>query len=408
MLISKLLSVLFMIILVSPSFTTIPQPLSVSEKNGFGGDTAVQSDIEDCKDPALVFVHCNLVLNDLPSDGDFKGTVVVMDDGLSVTDWRELTSPLYGVDVDIVAYLTPDANGEVDIIKYDPTLPLTDSQWNDVLGYYPSDGHGREVISALGSIAKHAKVIFVNLQLGDDNIGFRSHADVVIWDWILNNVDSYDIDVISMSFNVYLLPPWNVISRILDIADKGVFMVSAIGNDGRYHGGTFPQGLPDVYAVASVDHENRYRQFGRFFQESKKGEYTGSAGWSPFTTSYGSEYNQDPSEAVDFAMPGNGVPIYVGGGRWEYAMGTSFSTPYLAASALIAVYAYNMGFRSVAIHSFSDPTPTEIYQLLRDSSSSSTSHNVYNGWGWIYLDILFENAFNLGRDVASSLGGGIF
>ena len=407
MLSKKLTSVVFMIILVIPSFSHPLQARYVSEKDGKIGETVAQTDIENCEDLALVFVHCNLILGSLPSDGNFKGTVVIMDDGLSVTDWRELTSPLYGVDVDIVAYLTPTPNGDVDVIQYDPTFPLTDEQWNEVLDYHPIDTHGREVISALGSIAKHAKVIFVNLKLDEDTLGFDSYRDEKIWQWLLDNVDTYDIDVISMSFTLYETEPLNesILSRIDNLASKGVFMVSSIGNWGNYNGNNFPQNHSMVYAVASVDHENRYRHFGRLFKESSKGEYTGSADWSPFTTSYGSEYDISPSTAVDFAMPGNGVPVYVGGGIWKYALGTSFSAPYLAASALIAVYAYNMGFKSVARYSYSDPRVAEIYQLLKDSSSS-TSHSIYNGWGWIYLDELFANAFNLGKTVASSLGGG--
>ncbi len=404
----RLSSVILMIILLSPSLASVPQQMRMAEKDGKIGNTAVQTNIENCEDPTLAFIRCNLILNSLPTDGDYKGTVVVMDDGLSVTDWQELTSPIYGVGVDIVAYLTPDSNGGVDIIQYDPTLPLTDAQWNDVLDYHPTDGHGRGVISALGSIAKHANVIFVNLQLDDDNLGFRPQHDPILWEWMRDNIDTYDIDVISMSFSLYDTPSLDVMLRMVDVAEKGVFMVSSIGNDGVYNGNAFPQDHPDVFAVGSVDHEDRYMYLGRVFKESSKGDYTGNAFWSPFTTSFGSDYQKDSSEAVDFAMPGNGIPVYVGGGRWEYSMGTSFSTPYLVASALIAIFAYNMGFRSIAMQSFSDPTPTELYQLLRDSSSSPTSHSIYNGWGWIYLDVLFEKAFNLGRDVASSLGGGMF
>ncbi len=47
-------------------------------------------------------------------------------------------------------------------------------------------------------------------------------------------------------------------------------------------------------------------------------------------------------------MPGHGVPVakYLIPENlrvWYYAAGTSYSTPYLSAAALIATYAYNLG-----------------------------------------------------------------
>ncbi len=397
MLNKKLSSVIFMIILFAPSTISVPQSVHalkerVPVKDGFIGFTAIQSDIEYCQDAVFLFVHCDMVLDSLPSDGDFKGTVVVMDDGLSVRDWQELTSPLYGIDVEILTYLTPDANEGVDVIHYDPSLPLTSDQWNEVLDYDPSNSHGRAVISALASIAKKARIIFVNLALGDSK-GFANPE--VAWQWLLDNVATYDI--VSMS---YSSPNMSDQEKALmnQLAQRGVFMVTTIGNDGVYAGDAYPQALPYVYAVGSVDHEDRYSRL----QEASMGDYSGSAPGSPFSTSYGSNDPSSP-EIVDFAMPGNGVPVYVGGGQWVYSMGTSFSTPYLAASVLIAIYAYNLGFSSVKKY-FSDPSTSELYQLLKDSASSKNAFSIYNGWGWIYLDILYDLAYQRGKDMAASLG----
>ncbi len=107
-------------LLVSPMIYVPQSTLALKErvlvKDGFIGFTAIQSDVVYCQDAVFLFVHCDMVLDSLPSDGEFKGTVVIMDDGLSVRDWQELTSPLYCINIEILAYLTKDFNGGVDVI----------------------------------------------------------------------------------------------------------------------------------------------------------------------------------------------------------------------------------------------------------------------------------------------------
>ena len=95
-------------------------------------------------------------------------------------------------------------------------------------------------------------------------------------------------------------------------------------------------------------------------------------------------------------MPGNGVltaqfdgTAYVA----KYSIGTSFSTPYLAAAALIAQYAYFLG--NEQIYGSGDYlTPSALYEVLK-VSSSRTTWDPYLGWGYIDLEYLYDYARNL-------------
>ncbi len=241
------------------------------------------------------------------------------------------------------------------------------------------------------------------------------YQNTKIWEWLHHNVETYDIDVISMSWNYgykYIDFNSNILPLIDSLYQKGVFMISAIRNGGKYEGSDFPTDRPYVYAVGSIDHENRGKGSDSTYY-SKKGYFTGSA-TSPcnderiFCSSYGSDTFGE--KALDFVMLGNGVPILLQNGSWVYDMGTSFSTPYLAAAALIAIYAFNKG----SFHrygTYKDPSASEIYDLLK---SAASSEDIFGGahwrtrYGWGYVDLLelYNEAYSEAYYGGGSSGGG--
>ncbi len=81
----------------------------ISYSSLYGGNA--MSGVDDCTQ--LKFISCDSILNLLPSGGDYKGTVVVMDDGLSVFDWFNIedATNANGLYLDIVAFVVPDENG---------------------------------------------------------------------------------------------------------------------------------------------------------------------------------------------------------------------------------------------------------------------------------------------------------
>ncbi|RMG26997.1 MAG: hypothetical protein D6732_20615, partial [Methanobacteriota archaeon] len=364
----------------------------IAHKNGVPGRIVTSIDgLRDCTDPALVKMKCDEWLPNAPSDGDYGGITVFLDDGLSVTDWQNLESGFYGMSIDIIGYLTPDDQGNIpDTLiggfGQDSLQGITDAD----LGYLDSDFHALGVLSAFGTIARNAKVLFVNIREKTDlpeNTGFLLY-DSRMWEWIKNNIGQYNIRIISTSINTgYLLAKNQTNTDLLtEIYEQGVFMVAAIGNDAwndPNRGHYFPNYHPYVYSIGSIDHETRGNSDDEDYY-SVENRYSGFSqacrdGENNFTlcASYGDEWDVNPAEALDFVMPGNGVPIafeptiqqVLLGHVLEFASGTSYSAPYLAATALVAIYGYSQAYYSVA-GSFAYPSVSMIYDFLKENAYS--------------------------------------
>ncbi|RMG41499.1 MAG: hypothetical protein D6732_02385 [Methanobacteriota archaeon] len=402
--------------------------LTTVQKNGVPGRVLGSvGSLRDCTDPALVKMQCNDWLSHVPEDGNYGGTVLIFDDGLSVSNWQDLENGFYGMSVDIVGYLTPDDQGNIPNtligeIGQDTLQGITDAD----LDYLGSDDHAIAVISALGTIARKAKVLFVNARYDGEPIdsGFYL-TDNEIWRWIANNVENYNIKVISTSFNVKDFP--NFDSTVFDyIYAQGVFMATSIGNKQRDDGDDFPQFHPYVYAVGSIDHETRTKSNDPNYYYSKENKYSGDNDacnsreqeerTHTLCASYGYwDFNTNPSEALDFVMPGNGVPVafnptlnqIINGYVLRYDKGTSFSAPYLAATALVAIYAYSQGYYSVAGR-LSYPSVSQIYDLLKDNAYSPyTGWDRKLGWGMPLIMDVYGAAYGEGAwDATSTTSGG--
>ena len=399
--------------------------MAMEQKNGVPRGVLSSIDgLRDCTDPALVKIQCDEWLSYLPEDGNYGGTVLIFDDGLSVSNWQALENGFYGMSVDIIGYLTPDDQGNIPDtliggVGQDSLQGITD----DDLDYSPTDNHAIAVISAFGTIARNAKVLFINARFkGEDtNLGFYI-TDNEIWRWIDDNIGVYNIKVISTSFNAKTNDYTDFDSTIFDrIHAKDVFMVSSIGNENSIEGYDFPQFHPYVYSVGSIDHETRGTSRDPDYY-SVENQYSGYSDAcrdhdNRFTlcSSYGSlDYNINPSTALDFVMPGNGVPVafnpsinqIINGYVLKYEKGTSFSTPYLAAVVLVAIYAYSEGYFSVAGY-FKYPSVSKIYDLLKDNAFSPyAGWDMRFGWGMPLIMDVFGDAYGDGIWDATSSGNG--
>ncbi len=123
------------------------------------------------------------------------------------------------------------------------------------------DFHALSVISALATVVRDVKIIFVNAKFGKYDPGFLVEKDTKPWDWLIKNAIRYDIDIVSMSFSFKKVDA-AIEDKINKLAANEVFMLSSLGNtyegsNGSNTGHEFPQNHPRVYAVGSVDHEYR-------------------------------------------------------------------------------------------------------------------------------------------------------
>lgn len=187
--------------------------------------------------------------------------------------------------------------------------------------------------------------------------------------------------------------------------------------------------------MASIDHENRgawrtgiRRIFGIPYDtyqywdddyKSKAGYLSGEAQEAkddqagcrdhtrlPFCSAYGHNTVTDPYK-IDFVMPSHGVPaayylISEKARVWYYSWGTSYSAPYLSAAALIATYAYNLGYHAKSKTSYKDPSASTLYSLLLWTASNNGFWSDKLGYGYVDLYELYHEAYDKGYQDAPS------
>ena len=95
------------------------------------------------------------------------------------------------------------------------------------------------------------------------NLGY-DFFDPSVWSWLDQNTYKFDIDVVSVSINFYNISGFDLYANMAKISkyvssmsNKGVFMITAIGNDGEYVSEQGPNLFPEFHSVSSIDHENR-------------------------------------------------------------------------------------------------------------------------------------------------------
>lgn len=108
-------------------------------------------------------------------------------------------------------------------------------------------------------------------------------------------------------------------------------------------------------------------------------------------------------------MPGHGVPQLYSAGTlirlWFYGYGTSLSTPYLAAAAIIGSYGYNKGYDTIL--GPKRPSSSLLHTLLKGAASREGVFHTRYGYGYIDLLELYNEAYAKGvADAIADRGPG--
>lgn len=441
-----------MIFVTNPMFLVInenfSQPIKGIHPLGTKGtETSDSGLVYDCTDQAFTFIGCDwwIQQNDF-STIEYPGTVLVLGLGLTAEQWQILETPRpNGYSLDIVAYVTKSYyNGDSENIHVFGGEGIDDLSGIDDadLGIYYRNAydktdkiHSLMVLSALMTVARNVKVVFVKLDIKFDTDangdgGFALY-DNQMYDWIINNIETYNIKVMTSSFEKL----GKFSNRFKEIKNRGVYLISAIGNDGKLRNSNdynsyFPSYLSQIRGIGSIDHENRGAVkvvdfiAGIPIEEyvsdyySKKGSYSGGSiygqayceqeegkGLETLCSSYG----PDEPRGIYYVMPGNGIPLLVSEDndptfKFIYSLGTSFSAPLFAGITLIALYAFGQGWRSRTTTSVDYPDVAQIDQIFRHVSSRS-SWDIRLGWGYVTIPDLYEYAFSLGQASVPNAGG---
>ncbi len=391
-----------------------------------GQQTTQLSSVMSCSDPALKYIDCDDYFR-IYGYGRPPGTVVIMDSGLTVNQWKYLESNDI---VDIIGYWVPDdPNDEYSSPRIISGVGIGDDSLSGIdnsdLMHDPDDlTHGFAMAFALGTIARNVRVLFVNVKFpGNDDRGFAIDKNNNLWGWIKYRVDTLDIRVISMSlgggrFNTLVESEINQIRHNTgNRRDHEVALVSGLQNS-KGADQYYPYRYHEVFGVSSVDHENRGGWDGVFWDSdyySSTGAFTGDHKSCQkdnyLCTRYGIDTKLTDPGITDYLMPGNGVPGVVmrdlnyNGYDYNYlnlityGFGSSYSTAYLAGAIMVLGKGYSDGCKCSDVM-----TVDNIYQTLK-SSTNSNSWDRYHGWGTVSVYYAYYYAKNLGTPPSG--GGGV-
>lgn len=174
------------------------------------------------------------------------------------------------------------------------------------------NGHGTHVAGIIGArnntfgtlgVAAGANLVSVKI-LDENGDGKLSYA-IKALQYIRENGQAGDVVNISISLDD--------ISEILDkeisaVADKGIFVAIAAGNDTRMASVVSPSRIngANIFTVSAVDSLKRFASFSNF-----------------------------GNDAVDYAAPGVRVLSTYKGGKYAYMSGTSMAAPHVAGILLV-------------------------------------------------------------------------
>ncbi len=387
-----------------------PSISSLNDLEGnIGGYPSVSPDlVKSCTHGALQFINCDdLIASNPQLTHDF--TIAVLDDGLTPLQWHYLETNPYAR-VDIVKYVFYDENtGQIietgqegvdpyDQIPdyYDTKIPNNDT--HEVYPIYPIT-HGVGVLTALGTIYRNARIIFIDIDSKNDgsnsfygkDLGFLFFPNIYDsskdpFNWIIQNRDTYNIKIISLSASYSNGFPMTTTGYFTQLYNMGVTMVVSAGNnpypynlrleDGKLY--FYPQIYPEWYTIASVNHNTSQRSW---------------------FSAWGDTYEDMPG-SVDFAMPGEYVPIVrptivdtKGTHKlsWIKNRGTSYSAPYFA-GAVAMVLEGRLAAKKACGYPLSYPSVPTIISILKANTGMEWSY--YLGWGWVNVYKAYHDSYN--------------
>ncbi len=328
-------------------------------------------------------------------------TILVMDYSLTPEEWSYLEDNVYDIEVDIVKYVgVAEINEDKDMMRFEVHSP---EQLRDIYTLYDDYNdlrllpHGPMVLSSIGMIAKNVKIIFMAIDTYGAYYGFdlqpsplfkiRNKQVDLAYDWIISNKDIYGgIDIISLSFGLSEKKSFTA-DQSNNLKNEGILLLTSSGNDNtnynsdEYKKHKYPNIFGAWYVIGAINEAGT---------RAVNFVPTGGSNW-------GSAGENDPNN-VNFVMPGERVPVYAGTDLgWIYNDGTSFSTPYFAATAAMIIDKYRQ-YEGNGV----DPSLTKLISLLKQFSSR-TSFDQYVGWG--YIDV-FDAYSTLTYVEPSGSGGG--
>ncbi len=387
---------------------------SLNDLGTIGGYPSVDPElVKSCTHGALIFVNCDdLIASNPQLTHDF--TIAVLDDGLTPLQWHYLETNPYAR-VDIVRYVFYDKDtgqiietGSEGIDSYDQIPDYYDTKIpndnsHEVYPKHPIT-HAVGVLTALGTIYRDARVVFIDIDSMNDEPGSQFTRELGFllfpttydsskdpFNWIIQNRETYNIRIISMSANFPTGFSVTTTSFFTQLFNMGVTMVVAGGNhpyaynlrleDGRYY--FYPQIYPEWYAIASVNHNTSQRSW---------------------FSAWGDTY-KDMAGSVDFAMPGEYVPIVrptiidtLGTHQlsWVKNRGTSYSAPYFAAAVAMLLEG-RLAARKTCGDPLTYPSVPNIISTLKANTGMAWNH--YLGWGWVDVYKAYQDSYESYRCV---------
>lgn len=290
-----------------------------------------------------------------------------------------------GVDNDVHEFLDDlDNNAGTNDPKY-----LAGVDTTPIVGYIEGDpedldGHGTHVAGiAIGTgyqngtytgVAPQSRLIDVKVL---PTVGYGSAVDFVEGlTWCRNNMDTYNIKVLSMSFGTQGTSDGNdTLSRAVNdaVLRDGLVVIAAIGNDGPSNTGIpAPAAADQAIAIGAYDDlDTVTRADDSLYSSSSRG---------PRTT----DGDDDPLDELKPDVSAPGVDIWSAQantfGALRMLTGTSMAAPHVA------------GVVALMLDANPDLGPADVKQILRDTAQArgqaydtdlSAKYNTGYGWGMV-------------------------
>ena len=174
-------------------------------------------------------------------------------------------------------------------------------------GLEPLSDHGTAVSSVLVGNSKDYRGLLPNAEILAAGVFYRTEEGdaasiksiLLALDWLLRA----EVDAINMS----LAGPANpLLERALKmVADSGVVVIAAAGNNGPGAPPAYPAAYPEVLAVTAIDQQEHV------YFRANRGAY------------------------IDFAAPGVAIRHASSGGGFDQSSGTSYAVPFVTAAVAV-------------------------------------------------------------------------
>ena len=264
-------------------------------------------------------------------------------------------------------------------------------KWKDYINGksepYDDNGHGTHVAGILAArsswydplfgrpildgIAPSASYIIVK---AIDRNGTGSDSNVAD---AINFCANNGADIICLSLGGGTIPILGTSTEnaAADAAARGIFVVSAAGNDPQASDVAAPANQQDVIAVGAVNSNCKIADF------SQKGDNDGMLPGFQGTTVDQSE-REDPNKKPEVVAPGVGITSCWKEGTYAVAQGTSQAVPYVGGAIALVLQARG----SVSVSAMK----TDLMNTAKKCPGQATPHDDQYGYGLIQAKALLD------------------